>query len=232
LTRIFIDTSLKQENTSKAKLTQKVSSSSSSTASEITNTKQQQSKQSLSLYNLDKEDEINAFRHRLKIHAKGNSPIVSPCPSFTDMSIHRDLKSILLRNIESSQWKEPTPIQMQAIPIMLTGRDILATAPTGSGKTASYLIPMLSKLSSIKRNLLSSSSAATSSSSSSSTMNHLKGLLLAPTKELSDQIHREVNRLSDGKGFKICNLKKSIMQRAIENEVCPSPFCLDACLIC
>jgi ATP-dependent RNA helicase DDX52/ROK1 len=169
-----------------------------------------------SQYNLEKEDEINAFRHRLKIHVKGNSLIVPPSPSFSEMLIHRDLKAILLRNIENSQWKEPTPIQMQAIPIMLTGRDILATAPTGSGKTASYLIPMLSKLSSIKRNLLPSSSSA---SSSSSTTNHLKGLLLAPTKELSDQIHREVNRLSDGKGFKICNLKKSIMQRAIQNEV-------------
>jgi hypothetical protein len=47
------------------------------------------------------------------------------------MAITSEIKSVILRNIEASDWKEPTPIQMQAIPILLANRDILASAPTG-----------------------------------------------------------------------------------------------------
>ena len=43
-------------------------------------------------------------------------------------------------------FKEPTPIQMQAVPCLLEGRDVLGIAPTGSGKTATFLLPLLAKL--------------------------------------------------------------------------------------
>ena len=90
-------------------------------------------------------DEINEFRNRMRIKVKGVD-VPSPAASFHDMNICSELKHIILHNIEQSQWKEPTPIQMQVIPAMLQGRDILATAPTGSGKTAAFVIPPLSKL--------------------------------------------------------------------------------------
>jgi DEAD/DEAH box helicase len=45
--------------------------------------------------------------------------------------------------VQASDWTEPTPIQMQALPAMAEGRDVLAAAPTGSGKTAAYVIPTL-----------------------------------------------------------------------------------------
>lgn len=81
-------------------------------------------------YNFEKEDEINCFRNRMQIKIKGSN-IPKPCVTFTSMDIDKDLKHIILKNIESSLWKEPTPIQMQGIPCLLQGRDILATAPTG-----------------------------------------------------------------------------------------------------
>lgn len=90
-------------------------------------------------------DEINEFRNRMRIKVKGID-VPPPAASFHDMDICSELKHIILHNIEQSQWKEPTPIQMQVIPAMLQGRDILATAPTGSGKTAAFVIPTLSKL--------------------------------------------------------------------------------------
>ncbi len=152
-----------------------------------------------STYNFDREDEINAFRNRLRIKVKGEH-IPNPSAEFHDMSLHKDIKKIILKNIETSYWKEPTPIQMQAIPIILENRDILACAPTGSGKTAAYVIPTLSKL-------------------TQPLANHgIRALLLAPTKELADQVFREVTRLGEGKRFKVCNLKKNVMNQALSTQ--------------
>lgn len=148
----------------------------------------------------EKEDEVNAFRNRLHIRAKGEN-IPNPAPTFNQMSIHKEVKQVILKNIEESKWKEPTPIQMQSIPVLLSRRDILAAAPTGSGKTASYVIPVLSRLMKPETN------------------HGVRALLLAPTKELADQIFHEVQRLGHGKKFKVCNLKKNIMHQATSQEV-------------
>jgi ATP-dependent RNA helicase DDX52/ROK1 len=149
-----------------------------------------------------KEDEVNAFRNRLKIKVRGNR-IANPCTTFEEMKIHSTIKPIILKNIESSYWKNPTPIQMQAIPDLLNGRDVLAAAPTGSGKTAAYVIPTLSKLS---QSMVSNRSSG------------IRALLLAPTKELADQIFREVSRLCEGRKFHLCNLKKKIMKLALQTK--------------
>jgi ATP-dependent RNA helicase DDX52/ROK1 len=148
-------------------------------------------------FDFSREDEVNGFRNRLRIRVKGAS-VVNPCPTFQEMKIDGALKTSLLRNIEASKWKEPTPIQMQSIPVLLANRDILAAAPTGSGKTASYVIPTLSKL----------------SKSSSKSGSGVRALLLSPTKELADQIFREVQRLSEGRKIKSCVLKKKLMKMA------------------
>ena len=84
---------------------------------------------------LEKDDEINAFRNRMQIKVKGEK-VPKPSATFYNMDIEKELKPIIIKNIENSDWKEPTPIQMQAIPAILSGRDVLACAPTGSGKTA------------------------------------------------------------------------------------------------
>ncbi len=62
--------------------------------------------------------------------------------SFDSFKLHPDL----LRGIDALGFEKPTPIQTQAIPPALEGRDILACAQTGSGKTAAFLLPVLHQI--------------------------------------------------------------------------------------
>ena len=146
------------------------------------------------------EEEVNAFRNRMQIKVKGGE-VPPPAATFTEMRIvPSDLKTVIIHNIEQSTWKEPTPIQMQAIPVMLGGRDLLASAPTGSGKTAAFLIPVLSKLGAPQKS-------------------GVRALVLAPTKELAEQIHREAVRLCAGRRIKISLLKKVTASAAAGRKV-------------
>ncbi|EEC50489.1 predicted protein [Phaeodactylum tricornutum CCAP 1055/1] len=91
------------------------------------------------------------------------------------------------RNIENGRWKEPKPIQMQAIPTLLERRDFIGSAPTGSGKSGAFIIPSLF-LSSAPHHKLKSSREG-----------EIRGLILAPSLELAAQLHREIERLGIGK---------------------------------
>ena len=81
-----------------------------------------------------------------------------------------DISSQLMSNIVKKGYIVPTPIQDQAIPYILEGRDLIGIANTGTGKTASFLIPLISK---ILKNP------------------YKKVLIVAPTRELADQIKQE-----------------------------------------
>ena len=148
---------------------------------------------------LDSSEAISGFRNRLSIKVKGRE-VPAPVPEFRKMPFHPSVKGQLLRQIEESRWKEPTPIQMQAIPALLQSRDVLAAAPTGSGKTAAFALPLLSKL------------AASGSSDG------VKALVLAPTRELADQIYRELTRLAEGRRVKMCLLKRSLIAAATTKQ--------------
>ena len=82
------------------------------------------------------------------------------------------LSESILKAVEEQQYKEPYPIQIQAIPAILEGKSVLGIAQTGSGKTASFVLPILESFQRKKstRNL------------------HLKVLILVPTRELAVQI--------------------------------------------
>ena len=56
------------------------------------------------------------------------------------------LAAELVRAVADQGYTEPTPIQLQAIPVVLAGRDLLAAAQTGTGKTAGFVLPMLQRL--------------------------------------------------------------------------------------
>jgi ATP-dependent RNA helicase RhlE len=84
---------------------------------------------------------------------------------FSDFGLDPDL----LRGIESMGFEQPTPIQQDAIPPALAGRDVLACAMTGSGKTAAFLLPILHRLKEKPRGTT-------------------RALVLAPTRELAAQI--------------------------------------------
>ncbi len=82
-----------------------------------------------------------------------------------------ELTQPLLRALEDQGYTTPTPIQKQAIPLVLQGRDLLGVAQTGTGKTAAFGIPLLQLLTENKR-----------------TKKGIRGLILTPTRELAIQI--------------------------------------------
>ncbi|PSW33858.1 RNA helicase [Photobacterium phosphoreum] len=87
------------------------------------------------------------------------------------------LISPLLARLTELEYQQPTPIQAQAIPSVLAGRDLIAGANTGSGKTATFALPLLQQLHQAK-----------SSESKSAKGNYVAGLILVPTRELAKQV--------------------------------------------
>ncbi len=85
-----------------------------------------------------------------------------------------NLNTSIIKAIEDQKYKKPTPIQEKAIPLILSGKDLLGCAQTGTGKTAAFAIPILQMLSkdSINRD----------------EYNQIRALILAPTRELAIQI--------------------------------------------
>lgn len=77
----------------------------------------------------------------IPVEATGRNP-PQPINSFTDINLGR----ILTENIKSAGYVRPTPVQKYALPIVLNERDLMACAQTGSGKTAAFLFPIISKL--------------------------------------------------------------------------------------
>ncbi|MGH8369015.1 MAG: DEAD/DEAH box helicase, partial [Pseudomonas sp.] len=83
----------------------------------------------------------------------------------------------LLRALETLGYQTPTPVQAQAIPAVLAGRDLMAAAQTGTGKTAGFAVPLLQ--------LLTMEGPKVSA-------NSVRALILCPTRELAEQVHASV----------------------------------------
>ncbi|MGZ8494161.1 MAG: DEAD/DEAH box helicase, partial [Gemmatirosa sp.] len=92
--------------------------------------------------------------------------------SFSSFGLHPDL----LRGVEGMGFSTPTPIQQQAVPPGLEGRDLLACAMTGSGKTAAFLLPIIQRM-------LAQPGRGT------------RALILTPTRELAAQIEEHLRAL-------------------------------------
>ncbi len=90
------------------------------------------------------------------------------------------LAPALLGNLDSLGYRQMTPIQAQALPLILARRDLIAQAATGSGKTAAFGIGILQKL--------------------NPTLNAVQALVLCPTRELADQVAKELRRLARATG--------------------------------
>ena len=101
--------------------------------------------------------------------------------------------------IELAGYDDATPIQVAAIPAILAGKDILAGARTGTGKTAAFALPLLQRL----INCTEQSGADKSTSQSSPNSNKsLRILVLAPTRELAQQVNASFKRYAKGSGFR------------------------------
>ncbi len=87
--------------------------------------------------------------------------------SFTTLG----LNDAILQAIKEAGYQQPTPIQAKAIPMALTGRDLMASAQTGTGKTASFTLPILHRLAQMRASKA------------------IRALVLVPTRELAIQVH-------------------------------------------
>jgi len=108
------------------------------------------------------------------------------------------LKRELLMGIFEKGWEKPSPIQEASIPIAQTGRDILARAKNGTGKTGAYCIPILDQI--------------------DTTKDYIQGMIVVPTRELALQTSQIAIELSKHMGIKVMvttggtNLKDDIMR--------------------
>src|SRR6185312_1268507 len=92
----------------------------------------------------------------------------------------------LLRAVADQGYTEPTPVQAEAIPHVLAGRDVLAGAQTGTGKTAAFVLPILQLLNANKPN--ANLVAAGNNRPRGATGMPIRVLILTPTRELALQI--------------------------------------------
>jgi ATP-dependent RNA helicase RhlE len=89
----------------------------------------------------------------------------------------------LVNTLASLSYLSPTPVQSQAIPAVLAGRDVMAAAQTGTGKTAGFALPLLQRLT------LEGGQAASNSA---------RSLILVPTRELAEQVHESIKTYGAG----------------------------------
>merc|ERR1712142_347819 len=111
-------------------------------------------------------------------------------PEKIDSFADANLQALIMTNIAKSKYQSPTPVQKYALPMVLAGRDVMACAQTGSGKTAAFLVPIIHKL-------LSSQADAGSGMCVSP-----QALVITPTRELALQIYNEARKFAQGSTVK------------------------------
>lgn len=90
-----------------------------------------------------------------------------------------DLERELLDGLDAMNFEEMTPIQEETIPVILSGKDIIACAQTGTGKTAAFVLPLLNQL-----------------TKEENTKNKIRAIIMAPTRELAQQIDIQIQGFS------------------------------------
>jgi ATP-dependent RNA helicase DDX52/ROK1 len=167
-------------------------------------------------------EQVAAFRRSMLIRLanKHDPDVPDPIASFQEMKVPKwwiqdepsfqGICRAVHGNIEAGRWKEPTPVQMQAIPTLLERRDFIGAAPTGSGKSGAFILPALF-LSSAPYSVFYASDETPPKESKkkagkkrkapekATREGEIRVLLLAPSLELASQLHREVERLGTGK---------------------------------
>ena len=102
--------------------------------------------------------------------------VYQPTHLFDDFAIHEVLKA----NLKDKGYTTPTPIQDQTIPLALEGKDVIGIANTGTGKTAAFGLPLLSRMIADRKT---------------------RALIVAPTRELAQQIELELRSIAKGSGL-------------------------------
>jgi ATP-dependent RNA helicase RhlE len=111
----------------------------------------------------------------------------SSLPSFTDLGLMPEL----LRAVEDAGYTNPTPIQQQAIPVALRGRDLIGLAQTGTGKTAGFTLPIIQRL--LEEGHGQQQTAA----------HRVRVLVLTPTRELCIQVEESFRKYGKHTGLRV-----------------------------
>jgi ATP-dependent RNA helicase RhlE len=117
---------------------------------------------------------------------------------FTDLGLAPEI----LQAVLDAGYTDPTPIQAQAIPIVLAGHDMMGGAQTGTGKTAAFILPLLHKL------------VRHSSNSPSPARHPVRALILTPTRELAMQVHESAKTYSKYLGLRSVCIYGGVDMRA------------------
>lgn len=104
----------------------------------------------------------------------------TPTANFSDFGLHPSI----LQAVAATGYTTPTPIQAQAIPMVMDGRDVMGAAQTGTGKTAAFTLPILHRLMQF------------ANTSASPARHPVRALILTPTRELADQVSDSVIKYS------------------------------------
>ena len=107
------------------------------------------------------------------------------------------LISPLLKSVKKQGYNSPSPIQLRTIPIIIEGHDVLASAQTGTGKTAAFTLPMLQKLNQI----------------SNKRHRSIRALVLTPTRELADQVYSNIKEYSEFLDFETTVIYGGVNQK-------------------
>lgn len=130
---------------------------------------------------------------RQRIRAKGTD-VPALLETFEQLATRYGVSRVLLRNVAALGYEEPTPVQRQAIPAMLERRELLCCAPTGSGKTAAFLVPVIAQLLQQQQQQQKEVAAAGGG---------FRALVLSPTRELARQTYRECLQLLRDTGLRV-----------------------------
>lgn len=110
----------------------------------------------------------------------------------------------ILKAVDEEGYTEPTPIQIQVIPHLLNGRDLMGCAQTGTGKTAAFALPIIQKIAAEKPR---------------GKDRPIRALVLAPTRELATQIHESFNAYGRHTGLHGAVIYGGVSQRRQEKEL-------------
>lgn len=123
----------------------------------------------------------------IPVEVSGENP-PDPISAFVDAKMHEWIQ----QNVDKSGYRKPTPVQKYSLPTLLGNRDLMSCAQTGSGKTAAFLLPIIHHIlvngpEAIRPSVMSGSGRRTF---------YPAALVLAPTRELAIQIHKEAAKFS------------------------------------
>ncbi|KAF4819331.1 ATP-dependent RNA helicase ROK1 [Colletotrichum siamense] len=166
----------------------------------------------------------------VEVEKETNQLHPQPLTSFRELRTNFNISSLLADNLAHQGYKVPTEVQLGSLPLLLQpelalkkvpnkeelgdvshGVDFLAVAPTGSGKTISFLIPAINSIMQ-KR----------ASAGGEQDDHELSAIVVAPTRELVFQIVNEGRKLAQGSGIKVVGMKKGMRIASEEDEISES----------